>query len=202
MLEVAQIADPGTVADARMLKLANEAPSKMAWELSSRNRRSLRLALETSARPGAVLHDRRLPPVGSKLDHVVVGAQGVFVVAVRLHVGTLRRSAILDGYGSRLSVGGGDFTRLVTDVARQAHGLRHVIASVGLSGHVAVRPVLCLPNANWPPLSRCFRIDEVLVASPGGTRRLVRRSGNLRAGDVDHVSDILRSQLPPARHHS
>lgn len=185
-----------------MLKLANEAPSKMAWALASYSRRSLRLALETSARSGAALHDRRLPRNGSKLDHVVVGARGVFVVAVRLHVGTPRRPPLLDGYQALLSVGGGDFTHLVSEVARQAHGLRKVIAFAGLSHHVAVQPVLCLPNANWAPLGRPFRIDDVLIASARRMPRLVRRRGNLRAGDVDHVSELLRAELPPARHHS
>lgn len=201
VLEAAQNSTAGTGADARLLKLANEVPSKTAWALASRNRRSLRLALETNTRSGAAMHDRRLPRSGSKLDHVVVGAHGVFVVAVRLHVGTLSRSTLVEGRGTLLRVGGGDATNLVADVARQAHGLRSILASAGLSDHVAVQPVLCLPSANWPLLARPFRIDEVLVASGARMGRLVRRRGNLRTRDVDHVSSFLRSELPPTRHH-
>lgn len=202
VLEVVQTPSEDTEPGARLLKLANEAPSQMAWALASRSRRSLRLALDASVRHGAALHDRRLPRGGPKLDHVVVGAHGVFVVAVRLHVGRPARSMLADGYGWRLNVGGTDFTELADEVARQAHALRMVVGSAGFSEQVSVRPVLCLPNANWPLLGRPFRLDEVLVAPATRMGRLVRKRGSLRAGDVDLVSRMLDSQLSPARHRS
>jgi len=111
-------------------------------------------------RPGRVpltLHSRTLPEIGTSVDHLFVGANGVFVIDL-VHVpdadvSVSRTGGRFAGGTEMLTVGGSRATHLVDAVHEQCAEVAAGLADHG-QGAVPVTPVLCFVEAQLPRRAR------------------------------------------------
>lgn len=118
---------------------------------------------------GYALHRRRLPGTGTTIDHVFVGASGVFVIEAECHPDA---EVVVERDGGRLRtgtetlvVGGRRRTDLVEGVRRQCADVADGLAAAG-HGEVPVTPVLCFLEGHLPRRARNRRLGDVRLAGP------------------------------------
>jgi hypothetical protein len=143
---------------------------------------------------GVVLHDRRLPGSRSNLDHLVVGANGVWVIDTKHYHGRLARRRVGGWFTSRevLTVGRRDESQLVVSARRQ---LAAVESATGPG--VPVRAALCFTGVERPLLARPFVMDGVLVTWPRALVRALCTRGPLSPAHRDAVTTRLADAFPP-----
>jgi hypothetical protein len=156
-------------------------------------REALSARLDACVRPGVhVLHDRRAPGTSAAIDHLVVFADRVYVVAGTTgagaararNVGRLRRR-------SRLFVGSRDRTALVATAWRWADAVRGAV-------EVPVLPVVCVTGARWRRSAAPFLLDGALVTWPHDlAARLGSRDG-ADPGRAAELARVLAHRFPPA----
>ena len=117
---------------------------------------------------GYALHRRTLPEIGTSVDHLFVGATGVFVIDL-VHVPDADVSVARTGgrftAGTEvLTVGGSRATHLVDAVHEQCAEVAAGLADHG-QGAVPVTPVLCFVEAQLPRRARNRRFGNVRLAN-------------------------------------
>ena len=117
---------------------------------------------------GYALHRRTLPENGIRVDHLFVGASGVFVIdlvhAPDADVAVMRRRGRYGPGTSVLTVGGSRATHLVDAVQAQSAEVAAGLDDLG-QGEVPVIPVLCFVDAQLPRRARNRRFGTVRLAS-------------------------------------
>jgi len=118
---------------------------------------------------GYALHRRTLPEIGTSVDHLFVGATGVFVIDL-VHVPdadvAVARTGGRFAQGAEvLTVGGSRATHLVDAVHDQCAEVAAGLADHG-QGEVPVTPVLCFVEAQLPRRARNRRFGNVRLANP------------------------------------
>lgn len=138
-----------------------------------------------------LLHRRRVPPLRSAADHVLVGPGGVVVAASpRWPAGVLINRG-------RLIVGGRDRTREVDVVVRQVAAVRDTLKAQGYAG-VPVHGVMhCLETEDLA-LDGSLAVGKVLLLDAMGT--LGRAAGDdlLTYEGIRQLVVVLERKLPPA----
>jgi hypothetical protein len=159
-------------------------PSRTADERD----RSLVAELE---RRGFVLSRRIARPDLPTIDHLVVAASGVWVVA-RQHVDCARVS-VRPRFTGRpaLRVGGRDRTALIDDLGRQVTAIRGTLFD---SLDVPVHAALCLPGAEFP-LMRTLSVDDHLVLRTTQLLDQLERKGPLKRTRCREVAALLDARL-------
>lgn len=146
-----------------------------------------------------VLTERRVPGSRAHLDHLVVAGTGVFVVDAQRYAGApiaVRQAGGM--FGPRrtdLYVRGRQRNDLVGSVERLAASVRTVLDGVGLA-EVPVTPVLCLVGASFPMFQPVLPAGDTSVVGLKALRKLLGRTGGLRAEDRDRVYVSLAASLP------
>jgi hypothetical protein len=139
-----------------------------------------------------VLHDRRIPGSGANVDHLVIGATGVWVVDSKAYKGRIK--VMGDG---RLWYG----RKCLDDVLRTARWAAgavevHVGAELAITG-LLVRPALCIHGAKVPGAPLHF--DGVILATPATLLRyLADGEPTLDDDNVDRLAAVAEETLPPA----
>ncbi len=118
---------------------------------------------------GYALHRRTLPEIGTSVDHLFVGATGVFVIDL-VHVPdadvAVARTGGRFAQGAEvLTVGGSRATHLVDAVHDQCAEVAAGLADHG-QGEVPVTPVLCFVEAQLPRRAKNRRFGNVRLANP------------------------------------
>lgn len=117
---------------------------------------------------GYALHRRTLPENGARVDHLFIGAAGVFVIDL-VHVPdadvAVTRTRGRFGPGtSVLTVAGSRATHLVDAVHAQCAEVADGLDDLG-QGEVPVIPVLCFVDAQLPRRAKNRRFGNVRLAS-------------------------------------
>jgi hypothetical protein len=148
-----------------------------------------------------VLHDRRIPRTRANIDHLVVSRAGVFVIDAKCYRGRPVRLQAEFGWGrprtQTLVVAGRNQTTLIDKMQFQLQRVRAALAARDGAG-VPVTGMLCLVEAQWPPLSSPLVIDDVHVLWPEKIKDYVRRSRQLDQAAVEHWHRVLAASLPQA----
>jgi hypothetical protein len=117
---------------------------------------------------GYALHRRRLPGTGTTIDHLFVGASGVFVIVAGYYPDA---EVVVERSGGRfspgtetLAVGGRRRNDLVDAVRQQCVDVTQGLADAGHD--VPVTPVLCFVEGHLPRRARHRRLGDVLLAGP------------------------------------
>jgi hypothetical protein len=118
---------------------------------------------------GYALHRRTLPENGARVDHLFVGASGVFVIDL-VHVPdadvAVMRTRGRFGPGTPvLTVAGSRATHLVDAVHAQCAEVAAGLEDLG-QGEVPVIPVLCFVDAQLPRRAKNRRFGDVRLAGP------------------------------------
>jgi hypothetical protein len=157
--------------------------SATVWRRQAALQRRTAGALQPLEQEGyLVLHDVTLPGWPASLDHLLVGATGVWVIE------SCRRGPLA-------------LTRKLLPAVDAAAGpLRGQATAIAdaLAGLAAlpVRPLLCLHGGRWPGGRR--PVDGVTVVTPRQLADVVRQAAPLPAGEVDRAASWALQALRPA----
>jgi hypothetical protein len=178
-----------------LLAVVDEPQSTRAWAQGALGERKLAEAL-AGVPDIVVLHDRRVPGTRGNIDHLVIASGGLFVVDAKRYKGRLQ---IRDKGGLfrtewRLYVGGRDCSHLADDMGWQVKAVETLLESVGC--RVAITPVLCFLDVEWPLLFATESFHGVRLASPRSLRKLVTRTQILDAAEIDKLARMLATGFP------
>lgn len=184
-----------------ILALSDDPQSTKAWATGARGEEHLGRRLDGLVRPGVhVLHDRRIPPGKSNIDHIAVCPSGVFVIDAKKYKDRpiLRvEGGLIRPRTEKLMVGSRDRTNLVVGVQKQIDDVRAALESADL-GQIPVGGMLCFVEAEWPLIGGDFTIAGLRVLWPKKAADHILKVGDLDASTADHVHRMLAKSFPPA----
>lgn len=178
-----------------------EADKGAEWERGAVGEEKLAASLNPLVDAGTIsaLHDRRVPRSSANIDHILVAANGVWVIDAKRYTGRIavgQRGGFFTGR-SVLTVGGRDRSKLVEGVHKQLEVVRAALASDGHDG-VSLQGALCFIDGDWGFRFRPFTIDDVLVISPKALCDRLSQAGPLDRDQREALVDSLSRALPPA----
>jgi hypothetical protein len=161
-----------------------------AWRSGAAGERAVGARLDRLRVAGVLtLHDRRVPGRRTNIDHIAVSPSGIYVIDTKNHAGKV--SATRHG----LRVAGRQSDRMLTGVQGQVAVVREALADQVLPA-VDIRGVLCFTRAELPWFHPSPK--GIVLLSPRGLSRAVRRSGPLTSDQVHHLATLLAQRLPAA----
>jgi hypothetical protein len=180
-----------------------------AWDVGSDGEQKVGRRLDAWAAQGPgrfVLHDRRIPRTRANIDHLAVGASGVWVIDTKEYSGDVRRVDVGGLFRTdwRLKVGGRDRTKLVEGVHRQMGQVADALDRLIPGPDDCPRPrppvsgVLCFVGAEWNLLARPFVLAGVHVAWPSAVVDLISAAGPVTTGMAGSITRSLAEVFPPA----
>lgn len=145
---------------------------------------------------GRAWHARRVPGLTGllgRIDHLVVGPAGAFVVDEHGVPGRPHRvvaGGIVRPKAERLVVGSHTCTALVEAVRAHVDVVRAALDAAELA-HVPVRGLLCLPAADWSAATAGLVVGQVEVVPPTVACGEVVAGGVLDEAGVAHAHALL-----------
>jgi hypothetical protein len=154
--------------------------------------------LDAAATSGVLsLHNRRVPGRRGRIEHLAVGAAGIYVVDV-LHFKNASievRPAGDSDAGTDLIVGGRVLTPAVRAVAQRVEVLRMILLAAGLAD-VPVTGALCFVDGLLPLSVADLQVGGMHVLRPSGLTALVAGPGAIGARDRETLREFLAERLP------
>ncbi len=142
------------------------------------------------------LHDRCVPGSGAVIDHLAVGANGVWVVAEHHVRGLTRVKATRDQRGNtHLTVNGCDRTRWAKDLTDHVRHVRRAMAEAELL-HVAVHGALCFVDTDLSFRQRQVPLDDGVVTWPRALKKHLVAPGPIDVELRAHVHAMLERTFP------
>ena len=143
-----------------------------------------------------MLSDRKVPRTRGNLDSLVIAPAGVFVVDAKNYHGRLqiRDKGGLFRTDEHLYVGGRDCSRLADNMGWQVQAVQTLLDGVG--GTLAVTPVLCFIDVDWPLLFAPDSFRGVLLKNPKSLRKLITATQTLDPVEIDRLARLLAKGLP------
>ncbi|WP_255541767.1 nuclease-related domain-containing protein [Phycicoccus sp. CSK15P-2] len=145
------------------------------------------------------MHDRRVPGKHSNIDHLFVGAAGVFVIDAKHYknaeVSVERSGGLFAPTVETLKVKGRTRNALVTAMQGQRDVVAHTLAGTAADG-APVKPVLCFVGAVLPMREKNRRVGDVRLCGLKGLARLVSEEGPWDEGRRLDIARALADRLP------
>jgi hypothetical protein len=148
-----------------------------------------------------VLHDRHMPHSRANIDHIAVGASGVYVIDAKRYRGKIEVRQPLFG-AAKLRIAGRDRTKLVDGLAKQVAVVEATLAD--LAPEVPVHGCLCFvaPEGfmadSGLPVMRTLKIKGYPLYYPRRLARRLNRSGPLTPEQTRQIHVALAEGLAPA----
>jgi Nuclease-related domain len=148
-----------------------------------------------------LLHDRRMPHSRANIDHIAVGASGVYVIDAKRYRGKIEVRQPLFG-ASKLRIAGRDRTKLVDGLAKQVAVVEATLEEV--APEVPVHGCLCFvaPEGfmadSGLPVLRTLKINGYPLYYPRRLARRLNRSGPLTPEQTRQIHAELAERLAPA----
>lgn len=180
-----------------ILALSDDPQSTTAWRRGAAGEERLGGILDALTDQGVrALHDRRIPRSRANIDHIAIGAAGVFVIDAKRYQG--RPSLRVDGGILRprtetLMVARRCKNGLVDGMHRQLAAVQSVIGS-----DVPISGMLVFLDADWPLIGGAFVTQQVTVLWPKKMVEKITQPGPLESSDIDGLHRVLATALPPA----
>lgn len=157
--------------------------------------------LDAAEAKGVVsLHNRRVPGRRGRMEHIAVGAGGIYVVDV-LHFKNasieVRPANGPNADTDDLVVGGRVLTPAARAVAQRVEVLRMILLSAGLAD-VPVTGALCFVDGLLPLSVADLQVGGMHVLRPSGLTALVAASGSISLRDCETLREFLAERLPAA----
>jgi hypothetical protein len=158
--------------------------STNAWKVGAAGEERVAQALTAlvDAGHGYALHDRRVPGKRSNIDHLFVGAAGVYVIDAKRYknadVSVERTGGLFGPVVETLKISGRRKNDLVDAVLKQCEVVRGALASPDHTD-VPVIPALCFVDAALPFRERNRRVRGARLCGPKSLGRLVAAEGSL-----------------------
>jgi hypothetical protein len=135
-----------------------------------------------------VLHDITLPGWPASLDHLLVGAAGVWVIESWRRG---RPALLVKGVSRRRAHGA--LTGLLRGLRWEASAIADALAD---DTSIPVRPLLCVHGRRWPGVRRS--VDGVTVVTPWQLADVIRQGSPLPPRDVERATIRALEVLRPA----
>ena len=182
-----------------ILALTDDPQSTRAWASGAVGERRFGAAMAELGDTIIALHDRRVPGSRANIDHIVVGASGVFVVDAKRYkdasINIRRSGGLFSPVREQLIVGGRDKTKLVEAMEWQVRAVRTALCDSGEFADVPIVAALCFIDAEFP-LFGTLRISDVEIKGLRGVAKLVAREGPLDAAARERLARHLAERLP------
>lgn len=183
---------------ASIASLADDPRSTDSWDAASEYQRRLAIDLnEIMSEHGVVLHDRLVPGTRERIDHLVVGQTGVWVISsiTGPEVVERRDGRIGAERGPQLYVAGENRTSLVVDMDWLVGSIRRALEPIGFGG-VPITAVICFSDPDcWMAADESFQIGKVWVAAPNIATELVRGPASFTDEAIESVVRHLDREL-------
>ena len=157
--------------------------STHAWKVGAAGEERVAQALTAlvDAGHGYALHDRRVPGKRSNIDHLFVGAAGVYVIDAKRYknaeVTVERTGGLFSPVVETLKVSGRRKNGLVDAVHQQCNVVRNALVTA--DHDLPVIPALCFVDAALPLRAKNRRVKGVRLCGPKGLAVLVAAEGPL-----------------------
>ena len=158
--------------------------STNAWKVGAAGEERVAQALTVlvDAGHGYALHDRRVPGKRSNIDHLFVGAAGVYVIDAKRYknadVSVERTGGLFGPVVETLKISGRRKNDLVDAVLKQCEVIRGALTASGRTD-VPVIPALCFVDAALPFREKNRRVKGARLCGPKSLGRLVTAEGPL-----------------------
>lgn len=157
--------------------------------------------LDAALEQGVVaLHHRQMPGCRGRLEHLAIGAGGIYVIDVKHFKNAsieVRPTVDNPAASDDLVVGGRVMTAAVVATARRVAVVRSLLAGVGLDD-VPVSGAVCFVDGLLPLAVSDLEVRGVHVLRPHSLTALVATPGRLSADDREGLRAFLEEQLPPS----
>lgn len=174
-----------------------ESQATAAWKVGAAGEE--RVAQVLAEASITALHDRRVPGSKANIDHIAIGAAGVFVIDAKKYTGRLEKRDV-GGWlhpDVRLYVNNRNQTKLVHGVAKQSDVVRTALGDLAES--TPVHGVLCFVDAQWPGWRpKPIRFDTVTCVWPLALPGFITADGPLQSDHITAITARLAETLPPA----
>jgi hypothetical protein len=129
----------------------------------------------------------------------VIAPAGIFVVDAKRYKGliTIRDRGSFLRHNYRLYVGGRDRSKLAEAMAWQVAAVAEALERAGEDPPPPITPVLCFVHGDWPILRAPDVFEGVRLESERSIKKLVTRLKQLDDREIDRLTTILASGLPP-----
>jgi hypothetical protein len=155
--------------------------------------------LDSAAAHGVLtLHHRCIPGRRGRIEHIAVGASGIYVIDVRHFKNAsieVRPSARPEGGAEDLVVGGRVMTAALVATSGRVAAVRALLAAVGLDD-VPVHGAVCFVDGLLPLAVADLEVHGVHVMRPSGLTAFVAQPGDLSAEDREALQQVLAGKLP------
>jgi len=159
------------------------------------------LSVLVAGERGYALHRRRLPGTSTVIDHLFVGASGVFVIDAAhfpdAEIVVERSGGRFSSSTENLLVAGRRRNDLVDAVREQCARVTDGLADAR-HGDVRVSPLLCFVEGNLPRRARHRRLGDVRLVSPTNLADQVSTDGALNGDRRFAIAMALVALLPAA----
>lgn len=129
------------------------------------------------------LHDRAIPRSRANIDHIAIGASGVFVVDAKNYPGASLSVRREGGWGrpvqETLIVRGRRRNDLVAGLAAQVFAVQESLGGEPALAQLPVTGVLCFVAADWPLLPRNMTVAGIPIIGIKGLRRQLLAEGSV-----------------------
>jgi hypothetical protein len=149
----------------------------------------------------SLLHDRRMPHSRANIDHIAVGASGVYVIDAKRYRGKIEVLSPLFG-APKLKIAGRDQTKLLDGLGKQAAVVQAALKEA--APHVAVHGCLCFvaPEGfmadSGLPVLRTLKIKGYPLYYPRRLAKRLNRSGPLTPEQTRQIHAALAERLATA----
>jgi hypothetical protein len=157
--------------------------STHVWKVGAAGEERVAQALTAlvDAGHGYALHDRRVPGKRSNIDHLFVGAAGVYVIDAKRYknadVTVERTGGLFTPVVETLKVSGRRKNELVDAVLRQCDVVRNALVTA--DHDLPLIPVLCFVDAGLPLREKNRRVKGVRLCGPKGLAAFAASEGPL-----------------------
>jgi hypothetical protein len=182
-----------------LLSVTNEPQSTRAWASGAEGERRVAVRLaEMAGDDVLLLHDRRIPGSRANIDHLAIGAAGVYVIDAKRYrnadISVRRSGGLFRPVVEQLFVGGRDRTKLVTGLTPQVAAVRKALADF-VGDTVPVTAMLCFVDGRLP-IFGSLSMAGVPIVGPKGAAKLIRAGGPFGTAAREAVRAHLASRLP------
>jgi hypothetical protein len=144
----------------------------------------------------AVLHHRQRPNRSGSIDHLVIAATGIWVIAVVHDATSIEPHRRLDPTVARsIRIGGEPRPDLFDQIGGDVQAVRHAIEPIGFSW-VDVHPVLCLTKVDKGLRSLPFQVDGVGISWAKALVGDIGRRGQLAPRQIATLATELSVVFP------
>jgi hypothetical protein len=166
---------------------------------ASKSHATVRDLLDAATATGLLsLHNRSVPGRRGRIEHLAVGAAGIYVIDA-LHFKNasieVRPADVADAPTDDLVVGGRVMTAAARAVSQRVEVLHLILVAAGLPD-VPVTGALCFVDGLLPLSVTALQVGGVQVVRPSGLTALVAGPGPFDAGDRGTLHEFLAERLP------